>query len=704
MISLKINFLAIVITIIFTFIIILFLFRDYRFRRQFLLKVLRVILVFIILVLIFNLEYQQTQITGKLDIYMLIDNSYSMKFNNRLEKVKQFLERNYEELSKKNNIHLYSFNTDLHEVQRLSYIDVTHSGTNINGVINKFLYSLKKPFVAFLFTDGINATNELPNFKNDYGYLVPISFRENGFKDISLVDIKYSKIGFKNLEHEINLTIASYGYNNESVNVKLIDYNTKGTIINDNVLVNEGKNNFKLKFIPKNIGKHKFMVELKKLQGEISYENNQGIIDIEVKKDKIRVLYICGQPSPEYYHLRNLLKNEPSVDLVSFVILRNPESIAIVPDEDSALIPFPIYDIFVKELFNYDLVIFENFSYKRFGIPLQYLENLRQFVLNGGGFIMIGGPNSFFLGGYKYTPIEDLLPVIISEDEEWIYSEYRPDLVNVKDALVNILDDEKENILMWKTSPFLGNYQKVSGVKENAVCLLKYNDSPIMCYTNKGKGRVFVSLTNTTWRWSLGNLISEKYDYRNMYTKFWKNVIYFTSGAEEMKNLYIVCADRYNLEDQIDISVISNLKEILAPNLYVTYPNKYREFLNIKKISDSRYLASFKPNIEGKYLISVSAKKGRSVFKDEKEIYVGEILPKEISILKVDNNYLKNLSELYGTDVEYIDNVNLSELIEKFKNKFNQKYINIIAFYRTPVLGMIFIILFLLEIFIARFK
>lgn len=704
MITFNASFLTVLIVFILVLIGFLFLLKDLKFKKQIILKIFRIFLLFVLMIFLFNTEYRRTKRIAKFDVYILVDNSYSMKFNNRFRKVKQILQKYYREFSEKYNLKLYSFNTDLHEVKNLFDLTLSQNITNINSAINKLLYSLKEPFIILLFTDGIELSNELPNFRNSLGYIVPITFQEDNFKDVSLVEARYSKIGFKDLEHEISLDIFSYGYTGKAINAKIVDYNTKEVLAVNNSMLKDGMNSLKLKFTPKKLGKYKLKIELQKLPEEVTYENNQEIIDIEIKKDKIRTLYICGQPSPEYYHLRNLMKNDVSIDLVSFVILRNPESIAIVPDEDSTLIPFPVHDIFVKELFNYDLVIFENFSYLKFNIPIQYLENLRRFVLNGGGFMMIGGPNSFFLGGYKNTPIEDILPVVISENEKWIYTEYRPEVVDIKNPLVNILDDDKRNIYMWQNVPLLGNYQKINKAKEDAIVLLKYNDIPIMCYNYKGKGRVFVSLTNTTWRWSLGNLVSEKYDYRQLYTKLWKNVIYFVSGAEDVKSLYIICSDRYRVSQQVDITVISNLKEASVPTLYITYPNKNKEFLSVRKISDSKYTTNFIPYVEGKYMINVNVRKGQSLFKDEKEIYVGNFISKELSILKVNADYLKSIADFYNTNLEFIEDIDLNRIIEVTKKKFGQQSVEVITICRSPILVITFIILFLLEIFIARFK
>lgn len=64
----------------------------------------------------------------------------------------------------------------------------------------------------------------------------------------------------------------------------------------------------------------------------------------------------------------------------------------------------------MQELAGYDGVVLSdvpahNFSDESMGLIRDYVEQL------GGGFVMIGGENSFGVGGYYRTPIEDVLPV-----------------------------------------------------------------------------------------------------------------------------------------------------------------------------------------------------------------------------------------------------------------------------------------------------
>ncbi|MBI2363194.1 MAG: hypothetical protein HYV15_07420, partial [Elusimicrobia bacterium] len=136
---------------------------------------------------------------------------------------------------------------------------------------------------------------------------------------------------------------------------------------------------------------------------------------VEAIRQKYRIMYLAGRPSVEYAHLRHQLKADPNHELVSFVILRNPENISPVPDNELSLIPFPATEIFVTNLFQFDLFILENFAYWRFNLPAAYLENLRRFVAQGGALLLIGGSNALSKGGYKGTPLEEALPVTLAD-------------------------------------------------------------------------------------------------------------------------------------------------------------------------------------------------------------------------------------------------------------------------------------------------
>ncbi len=79
----------------------------------------------------------------------------------------------------------------------------------------------------------------------------------------------------------------------------------------------------------------------------------------------------------------------------------------------------------------YDLVIFQNVAADR--VPGSVQETLVDYVTDlGGGFMMVGGPASFGAGGWKGTPIEEILPVRLDLPEQ---------LITPPAAIVIVLDN-----------------------------------------------------------------------------------------------------------------------------------------------------------------------------------------------------------------------------------------------------------------------
>ena len=64
----------------------------------------------------------------------------------------------------------------------------------------------------------------------------------------------------------------------------------------------------------------------------------------------------------------------------------------------------------LADLQNYELIIFSDVPANR--LTEKQMDLVRTYVQDlGGGFMMLGGENSFGLGGYYKTPIEEILPV-----------------------------------------------------------------------------------------------------------------------------------------------------------------------------------------------------------------------------------------------------------------------------------------------------
>ncbi|WP_119680071.1 hypothetical protein [Indioceanicola profundi] len=156
-------------------------------------------------------------------------------------------------------------------------------------------------------------------------------------------------------------------------------------------------------------GQNVIELEVDEGPGELTLANNRAAIVVNGVRDRLRVLLVSGEPHAGERTWRNLLKADPSVDLVHFTILRPPEKQDGTPIRELSLIAFPIRELFEMKLDEFDLIIFDR--YRRRGVlPNMYLANIAEYVQRGGAFLEASGPTfSTPLSLYR-TPLGTVLP------------------------------------------------------------------------------------------------------------------------------------------------------------------------------------------------------------------------------------------------------------------------------------------------------
>ncbi len=142
---------------------------------------------------------------------------------------------------------------------------------------------------------------------------------------------------------------------------------------------------------------------------ELTEVNNRTVIVVNGVRDRLRVLLVSGQPHPGERTWRNLLKADPSVDLVHFTILRPPEKQDGTPVRELSLIAFPIRELFEIKLHDFDLIIFDNYE-RRGVLPQFYLANIADYVNAGGALLEAVGPGFASPLSLYRTPLAEVLP------------------------------------------------------------------------------------------------------------------------------------------------------------------------------------------------------------------------------------------------------------------------------------------------------
>lgn len=144
--------------------------------------------------------------------------------------------------------------------------------------------------------------------------------------------------------------------------------------------------------------------------GDTVPENDVRYVAVHVARERVRVLHVAGRTTNDTRSLRRWLKGNASVDVVAFFILRTPTDNPQASADELSLIPFPVDELFREHLPSFDAVVLQDFDAQPYGLE-RHLPALASYVKNGGGLVMVGGPNSFVAGGYAGTPLAEVLPI-----------------------------------------------------------------------------------------------------------------------------------------------------------------------------------------------------------------------------------------------------------------------------------------------------
>jgi hypothetical protein len=169
------------------------------------------------------------------------------------------------------------------------------------------------------------------------------------------------------------------------------------------------------------------VIELEAAAGpsEQTLQNNRAAVIINGVRDRLRVLLVSGEPHAGERVWRNLLKADPSVDLVHFTILRPPDKQDGTPINELALIQFPTRELFAEKLNEFDLVILDRYQ-NRDILPLAYFDNIARYVENGGALLLSSGPEFADDSSIYRTPLAAVLPA--QPTGEVVSQPYKPQI------------------------------------------------------------------------------------------------------------------------------------------------------------------------------------------------------------------------------------------------------------------------------------
>ena len=243
------------------------------------------------------------------------------------------------------------------------------------------------------------------------------------------------------------------------------------------------------------------------LPGEVSAINNRAVIEINGVRDRLRVLLISGEPHPGERTWRRLLKADPSVDLVHFTILRPPEKDDLTPLNELALIAFPVRELFLDKIHEFDLIILDRFQ-NRGLLPLPYIGNIAEHVREGGALLLSVGPEFSGAASLAATPIGKVLPGVPASISAVVEGQFRPRVTDLgqRHPVTEGLAGANPAAIPDANPDWGSWYRRIQPADVRGEVLLGTRDSqPLLLLDRVGKGRVALLLSDQMWLWSRGH-------------------------------------------------------------------------------------------------------------------------------------------------------------------------------------------------------
>ena len=288
----------------------------------------------------------------------------------------------------------------------------------------------------------------------------------------------------------------------------------------------------------------------------LKHVNSQASTEVRISDEKeIRVLYVQGALTWDYKFINLALRNDPAIKLTG--LTRTAKQSVFNQNVETAGEVLNGFPSSLEELAPYRVLVLG--SIRPVDLSPAQQEILARFCAEmGGGVLMIGGPTTFD-SSWQNTRLEQLLPVVFSQNSgvQGLDRPFR--LVLTDEALqhqVFQIADNHSLTEVWSQLPTFTQYGRVDAAKAGAVvwAVHQTDDGPhgrriLMASQRYGAGLSAVLCIQNFWRWRLA-----KDSDPGQFDRFWRQLFRFLSEAGRHE-VSIHVADQ-ELHPDMDVQVV----------------------------------------------------------------------------------------------------------------------------------------------------
>ena len=382
----------------------------------------------------------------------------------------------FQELSKKFKVRLFEFNQEARRIETTQEMRFNGKRTRMEAVTDLLQQEMGTLPLTGVVMIGDGVDNASQQFTQSLNVLErrKVPFYTVGVgseaitRDAEVIRVAAPREMLKDSTAVVDVQFKSSGLQGRKA---VIDVRENGTFTktHDVTLPADGQVGEASIDVPvKNEGNQVFSFTIRVPDDRIA-ENNVLDSLISVRNDHPKLLYIEGEPRWEYKFSRRAIADDPNLLVESLLRSSQNKFYRQGIQEQSTL-----EDGFPKkkeDLFAYTGIVLGSIE-STFFSPEQ-LQMMVDFVRErGGGFLMLGGKNSFSSGKYQNTPIADMLPVELLPDRALpVIDKVKLELTDYGRThnLMRLSDNPATNSKIWGQLPPVEDFNRVGDIKPGGV-------------------------------------------------------------------------------------------------------------------------------------------------------------------------------------------------------------------------------------------
>lgn len=435
--------------------------------------------------------------------------------------------------------------TLLSELQNLKPVgEITRPAEAVRQILNQSRGT--PPAAIVLLTDGIASSGDedklsaiVPLARDQFVPLFVIGLgSDEPTRDVQLAELIADDVAFVNDPIVFAAKIKAFGFKGQSAVVELREKGSEQSLAKRSVtLPIDGQTvSVDLLYTPTQLGDREFEVIVNPPSRDVDRDNNRLSQAVRIREGKLKILLADGLPRWEFRELKNTLEREPTIEL--HTLLQESDLEFALQDETAKPLQgrFPLTR---EALSAYDVLLLGDLNPG--ALTPGVLENVREFVREGGGVLMIAGPNHM-PKDYRGSPIETLLPmeldtVKIPPPDASISESFRPQWTAAGQQSTPLfrhlqLDGTSRDV--WRSLQGLYWLCEAPRLKPGATVLVEHSQRrgekqplPVITMQRFGAGKVLFHATDELWRWRFRG--GER-----LYSRYWVQALRYLSRTQNL--------------------------------------------------------------------------------------------------------------------------------------------------------------------------